>query len=97
MPPPGHGPSPPGATTLPLWTLRGVERFPADGTELLIAEPSALRVQPICRCTLSANKMACVALFHGVVSKATEDLVSSCGRTVIDSDCFPFSQRKRVI
>lgn len=90
-------PSPAGAVTVPLWTLSRVGRFPADGTELLVAELSALRVQPICRCRLSANKMACVALFHGVVSKATEDLVSSCGRTVIDSDCFSFSQRKRVI
>lgn len=36
----------------------------------------------------TVNKMACVALFHEVVSKATEDLVSSCGRTMIYSDFF---------
>lgn len=43
------------------------------------------------RSTLSANKAACVVLFHGVVSKATQGLVSSCGRTGIYPDFVSYS------
>lgn len=63
--------------------------FPADQTGC-----SENRVHLV-RCTLSANKMAYVALFHEVVSKATEDLVSSCRRTMIYSDfVFPSPKAK---
>lgn len=47
---------------------------------------AALKAQSFIGCPLSANKVPCAALVHEVVSKATEDLVSSCRRTMVYSD-----------
>lgn len=72
------------------------KRFPADEAELLLTQEAALKTQSRVGCPLSANKMACAALFHEVVSKATEDLVSSCRRTMIYSDfVFPSPRGKQ--
>lgn len=58
------------------------ERFPAGKTELLLAPLRARKIQSVWFCTPSAF----VALFHELVSKATEGLVSSCGRTMVYAD-----------